>query len=140
MFRRILAFIMTVLLLASYTPAPAVPLLVCRMTGEPMTPVMAEDGDATCCTVERTMSVDGATRLMLTSPGCCDLLQVSERDEPPVAAVAVPPLPVAILVIQPPVVPVYPVDEVPSPAPERDQAVPRGPPGGLTCLRSPPFS
>jgi hypothetical protein len=139
MTRRVVAFQIILYLLAAYLVAPAAPMLVCRMTGQPMRPVVATPATRhSCCAVAVTAGADG-TRYALSSPGCCDL-RFTARGEAPVAANPAAPDPPAA----PGWAPAPPAIHVPltgliavSPAAQRQDA-PRAPPSRPASPRAPP--
>jgi hypothetical protein len=148
--RRALALFLAVCLVAGFaalpTGAAAAPTLVCRITGQPMAPVMvadetaaAPDTERSCCAITPKMGANGSTRYALVAPGCCDLRAIPERDEAPAAIVAAPETAFVAWVPAPPVLLVPPTTEAVTPPSARSEAAPRAPPRSSASPRAPPF-
>jgi hypothetical protein len=148
--RRALALFLVTCLLAGFAPSSgaAALTLVCRMTGQPMAPVIvatttptAPEADHSCCAVAAAATrADGGTRYVLVAPGCCDLRAAPERAERPAAVIAAAPE-VALLawVPAPPVLLVPPATEAVTLPTARSEAAPRAPPRSSASPRAPPF-
>jgi hypothetical protein len=138
MTRRVLAFQIVLFLLGAFFP-PAAPTLICRMTGQPMTPTGAMGATRpSCCAVAVTIGADGE-HYTLTRPGCCDL-RFAARHQAPAGTSPVP----SDLLAQTawmPVLPALPtpVAEAVSSIPEPNrQDAPRAPPRCSAPPRAPP--
>jgi hypothetical protein len=146
--RRVLALFLAVCLVAGFvalpTGAAAAPTLVCRITGQPMAPVMVADEAAagaprSCCVVAAKMGPDGNSRYALTDPGCCDLRTAPERVETPAAIVAAPEIAFVAWSPAPSVLMALPPSEAVTTRLPRSQAAPRAPPRSSVSPRAPPF-
>ncbi|MDX1931749.1 MAG: hypothetical protein SFU56_04015 [Capsulimonadales bacterium] len=141
MLRRVLALHTVLCLLATFFTLPAAPTLVCRMTGEPMPPVVADaENRDSCCAVAVTVGADGSDRYALTSPGCCDLRITPDHEQPPAVAAVTPDLgPSAAWVPAPPAIGVPVTTEVAVMPFLLTSVAPRAPPVGAVPARGPPF-
>ena len=67
--RRLKTILLILTLVVAAFPRPAQVGLVCRMTGEAMRPVAAEENPTSCCAVR----VEKSGRTALANRSCCDL-------------------------------------------------------------------
>ena len=140
--RPALAIYTAVCLLAGFLAVPSGPILVCRMSGKPMMPVLASSPEASgsCCDVAVAVGADGTVRYTLTDPGCCDLRPAIERAEVPAATVQTTEIPVPALFCALPVVPIPLVVPVALNVETPRESAPRAPPPlSSASPRAPPF-
>jgi hypothetical protein len=139
MTRRVIAFQIVLSLLAAFLITPAAPTLVCRTTGQLMTPVAATPATRhSCCAVVVTTPADGE-RYALTSPGCCDLRFTSRGTAPIAATNATPNLPaLAIWAPAPPTLCALLIEVITTPPSAERQDAPRAPPSQAASPRAPP--
>lgn len=142
MIRRVVAaYTMFCLLAVTFFVAPpAVPTLVCRMTGRPMVAVAATpDTQQSCCAVAVSEETDG-THFALTSPGCCDLRFTANPKIPVTATPTTPDFPVVAVLVPIQTISHFPATEaLAGIVADWRQDVPRGPPSRTSSPRAPPF-
>jgi hypothetical protein len=150
--RRLLALLLAMCVAGGLIVAPgnAAVLLVCRMTGRPMAPILRAAGEPEerpdgappqmpCCVVRVRQDAGGAVHVALATRSCCDLKVSALRTRIPVSVsppflhlpIGVPASPLAI-----------PKPEVTSDRPYARliarAAAPRAPPWRQSPLRAPP--
>jgi hypothetical protein len=138
--RRVLALNTIFCLLIGLLAVPRGPILVCRITGAPMAPVVVRAGDdpATCCGVTPALAAGDTVRYELTAPGCCDLRQDSDPASPPAIPLAGPETPAAALLPAPVAVPVPRMAAAIAPFEIARESAPRAPPPRSNSPRAPP--
>lgn len=124
---------------AVFAVPPAVPTLVCHLTGRPMAAVAATlTTRHSCCAVAVTDGRDGA-RYALTSPGCCDLRYAAHPKMSASAPPDRPDFPVVSVLVSRSAVSYPPATEtVVNAVADRRQDAPRGPPPRAVSPRAPP--
>lgn len=139
--RVLCVWLMACLLTGLFARTAAVPILVCRITGLPMAPVVVTGQGAAakrCCAVRAELAAD-AVRYRLMAPGCCDLKIVggNAAKTPAVLTGWEMPQP-ALLALVKSVVP--PAESAHAPVRWASApAAPRGPPWRPSSPRAPPL-
>lgn len=140
--RPLLALYTTLCLLVNLLVIPSGPVLVCRMTGEPMAPVVAKTAEehSSCCAVSASIASDGTTHYALTAPGCCDLRQSVERTNLTAVSPTALEFPIALLVTAPSAIPLPQLTKVIVQVEVPRESAPRAPPLlSSASPRAPPF-
>lgn len=139
--RRALALTTLFCLLIGLLAVPRGPLLVCRITGMPMAPVVvsAEDKRESCCDVEVSLRTADSIRYELAAPGCCELRQDAGHAPAPVIPVTGPDSFAVALVPVPPTLPVPVMTTVTVEREVERESAPRAPPVLSSSPRAPPF-
>lgn len=138
--RRLTALWMALCIVLTVGVASPAPLLVCRLSGAPMPPVVEAEAGMDCCRVSPAISADGAgIAWEIAQRTCCDLKVTPDRSQEPAQSfdfpVLVPAWVAALSRVPTPFVtvlalPVYAVDAA---------HTPRGPPLlGPSSPRAPP--
>ena len=152
MIRRLLIFVMAFCVLVGAAPLPAATVtLVCRMTGQPMQPILhaddapqarkdtaATEARMPCCVVHVQRRADGEARFTFRENSCCEMRVTSQNAPTPASLpfisgfeMALPPE-VAAVVISPQ------IEFIETPPTRFRPSTPRAPPHRLAFLRAPP--
>jgi hypothetical protein len=139
--RRALALTTLFCLLIGLLAVPRGPMLVCRITGMPMAPVLvsAEDDLDSCCDVEVSLRTADSIQYELAAPGCCELRQDAGHVPAPAIPAAGPDTFAVALVPVPPTLPVPVMTPVTVEREVKGESAPRAPPVISSSPRAPPF-
>ena len=132
--RRLLAILLVALLAGNSFPLATQARLICRMTGQAMQPVAAEDDPRSCCAIREGSS--GKTELANRS--CCDLKITPGHAPLPSATLAHVATTIAVLPTTPVLVPIPLLCEVPPTVTLVGVPQYRGPPPSSASPRAPP--
>ncbi|MES2463141.1 MAG: hypothetical protein V4671_21365 [Armatimonadota bacterium] len=138
--RRSLALTTVLCLLIGLMTIPRGPLLVCRITGVPMPPVVvtATGQKDSCCDIAASLEIDGTVRYSLAAPGCCDLRQ--DSDPAPISATPSAGVEWSVAVLSVPhALPVPTLVTVTVQTHLMCESAPRAPPLSSASPRAPPF-